>query len=376
MKVAALADLHLYGPRLDEQTRVLDEVATSIAKSGAELLLIAGDLTGKTSPHRATPAERNALLDFLDKVECPTVIVRGNHDYPGDWDVLNRLASDVYYSDQPERLDGDGWSVICLPWIDKADVRDAGSYSAGVRDLYASFIRELDSVGPNAFVLAHAAVSDAMIREGQPIVATDDPLLSPDLLAIPGARAVLLGHYHHHQILECDVPACYIGSANYWEHGEPGPKGWALWDGRRLVHNAIDQPMRYAAHITHDGRLLALKPHVKPMPARLTEAPWKGDESLSLHVSIPSKDQWPIAQATVKDLSVRLADKIAELRVDWDVEITTKSREGADKIAEAKDLPRKVERYLRGQTNAAKKDIDRASELLSKVLSELFMEAS
>lgn len=376
MKVAALADLHLYGPRLDEQARVLDQIATGIAKSGAELLLIAGDLTGKTSPHRATPAERNALLAFLDKIECPTVIVRGNHDYPGDWDVLNRLASDVYYSDQPERLDGDGWSVVCLPWVDKADVRDADSYSAGVRDLYASFIRELASVGPNAFVLAHAAISNAFVREGQPIVATDDPLLSSDLLAIPGARAVFLGHYHQHQILECEARACYIGSVNYWEHGEPGPKGWVLWDGRRTVLNAVDQPMRYAAHITHDGRLLALKPRVQPIPDSLVEAPWKGDESLSLHVNIPSKDQWPIAQATVKELAVRLASKIAELRVDWDVEIETKTREGADKIAETKGLPDKVERYLCEQTKAAKADVDRATALLSKILGELFMEAS
>jgi len=94
MRIAHLADLHLTdGPRLDDQAETLARVVSDIVATRPDLVIIAGDLSGKTVPHRTTPREREVLYPALVRLAqvAPVEIVYGNHDQAPDLDGLAHL---------------------------------------------------------------------------------------------------------------------------------------------------------------------------------------------------------------------------------------------------------------------------------------------
>ncbi|HLV85593.1 MAG TPA: metallophosphoesterase [Candidatus Sulfotelmatobacter sp.] len=71
MRIAATADLHFTGSR---HTTLLDQL--SRVRDSADVLVVAGDLTGSGLPEEMTP-----LLNVVVRSRVPTIMVLGNHDY-------------------------------------------------------------------------------------------------------------------------------------------------------------------------------------------------------------------------------------------------------------------------------------------------------
>jgi Icc-related predicted phosphoesterase len=71
MRIAATADLHFTAAR---HSALLEQL--SRVRDSADLLVIAGDLTGS-----GLPEEMTTLLNVVVRARIPTVVVLGNHDY-------------------------------------------------------------------------------------------------------------------------------------------------------------------------------------------------------------------------------------------------------------------------------------------------------
>jgi DNA repair exonuclease SbcCD nuclease subunit len=132
IRIAHASDLHCSERhRLDDWKALHGVFVEQMEEAKVNLILLAGDLFHA----RSTPAERNAMAEFLIAASrvAPVVIAKGNHDAAGDLDIFGRLGGDarVTVMDRPgvERIwpvygragaAGSSTRVIALPWFDKA----------------------------------------------------------------------------------------------------------------------------------------------------------------------------------------------------------------------------------------------------------------
>src|SRR5262245_22555898 len=92
LKIAHLSDVHVDMRRRPEDLRmVLDAFLADVYRECVSLILISGDFYER----RSAPEERTFLAEFLQRAAeiAPVAGARGNHDAPGDLEILNRLES-------------------------------------------------------------------------------------------------------------------------------------------------------------------------------------------------------------------------------------------------------------------------------------------
>jgi DNA repair exonuclease SbcCD nuclease subunit len=376
MRVAFVTDLHITQARLKEHRPVLRRVALSIWDKEPDLLLVGGDLCGLRVPHRATPDERNALVDFLrtavDDGDTPIVVVRGNHDARGDFDFLDHLAIDCTYMDEPGVVegggDGDDWAVMCLPWVDRTAVSDPERYQDEVRALYRDELQGyLNEKGraQNLFVLGHVAIKGATLCEGQPAVPIIDPVIP--LSDMDGdLRAGFFGHYHHPQSLQSgDHPIVYGGSLNVNEYGEDDRKAWVLWEDGGLTQQPIRGPRRVTLDMDdQNGTVVEVKPNDEALTGDLSTV------HLKVRVKVTA-DSMDAALATAAQARAKYADQVASVRVEYVPRVHHATRDGADEVAVAVTVTDKVAAYFdRMPRPPGKRLANRALQLLDELQRE------
>jgi DNA repair protein SbcD/Mre11 len=238
-----VADLHITdrsgesGATLSEQVDICKWIGTDAASAGASVMLVAGDVFDRAS----TPAERNAAIEvFLAWSEMmPVVVVRGNHDRPGELAFLGKLKSHfpIYVRERPDVIDVGDCTVACLPWPSKASVVEfygtdsttetANRAGAALAMLLHGFTAQFVK-GRTSVLLAHAELHGASMDSGQPLGPEADlPLAAGDLIDT-GADYIALGHIHRHQIIDGRI--CYAGAVRQTNFGEDGRKGYCLVD--------------------------------------------------------------------------------------------------------------------------------------------------
>lgn len=92
MRIAHIGDPHITDDkRLDDQRVVFERVTRDVIAFRPDLVVIPGDLTGHTVPHRSTPREREVLFAMVRALAdvAPVEIVKGNHDV---WEDIAALA--------------------------------------------------------------------------------------------------------------------------------------------------------------------------------------------------------------------------------------------------------------------------------------------
>src|SRR3990167_857447 len=245
MRIACIGDSHFdssAGGRLNECVTVHDWICSDLARRGVDVILHAGDLFERKS----TPADRNAAATWLQRCAAiaPVVVVRGNHDVPGDLRIMGELEAKhpIRVSECPQVDTVAGIAIGSLPWPRKAELlaqldRDASLEQAGevaqeaLRDVLRGIGSEMRTGCPR-LLLAHAQVRGCVTSTGQPLVGHDMELGLEDL-ALAGADIVLLGHIHKAQSWEwnrdnLEVPIVYTGSPRRTAYGESEPKGYVL----------------------------------------------------------------------------------------------------------------------------------------------------
>lgn len=248
-RIAHLADSHL-----DVSNRLADNVACHDAflleakAFNADLIVHAGDLFERAS----TPAERNALCDFLRRAAdiAPVVGVKGNHDADGDLAIFNALDTThtVRFMDYPTVAPGSALivskarggfaAVLALPWFDKAHLaaslpadtphdQIAAGIIDGTRVMLAALRAEATrckAQGLPVVLVAHVQVAGSRLSTGQTLVGQTVEL-APGELQDVGADYVALGHIHRSQGWG---RVWYAGSTQRNNFGEPESKGCIL----------------------------------------------------------------------------------------------------------------------------------------------------
>jgi len=239
------ADLHVTdGPRFQDHLDVLGQAVEAARKAEPDLVVIAGDLTNQ-APRKATPRERNALVDHVLALAklCPVVIVRGNHDYPGDWLFLNELGADhpVRYLERPELLTftmgkpGDLFSaqqchVLAVPYPERgwlapkvAGGREAVNQAVreGLKGLLLGMAHRC-TAGVVRIGVAHCNVIGTTLDNGQPLIGDEVEIGETDLLE-HAPDLWCLGHIHKPQDFQ-DGRIVYSGEPMKHKHGAPGDR--------------------------------------------------------------------------------------------------------------------------------------------------------
>lgn len=235
-RFAVIADSHFdETSRFEECVRVHEWIAEDAKARGCTAWLHAGDVFER----RSTPRERAAVASWIGHM-CSRVgdgvIVRGNHDAPGDLAIfarLNVLPADVHVVEDARVVEVAGVSVACLAWPRKASLLAAGGTDASeaLRGVLRGLDLELAARGQPAVLLAHAMMRGSVTSTGQPLVGHDMEIGIDDLVLLSQAKAYLLGHIHKGQDWEIvDVPAIYPGSPRRTNFGELEPKGYVVLD--------------------------------------------------------------------------------------------------------------------------------------------------
>lgn len=382
MKVAFITDLHLEedpgtGEIYEHQQDGMEQVIEGIEEAQPDLILIGGDNSGPAPPYKSSPAERNAHIFYRQSlaVLAPVIEVQGNHDYPGDYMVFNELRADhpIIFLEEPGSVDcsrtpgmDDVECVVwCLPWIFSAEA-DGEEHQEYARSIAAAVVEEAmeqwerdQDVGLERphFLLCHGAVDGALLREGQPRVPVEDPLLDPDeLLPInattdePLFDAAFFGHYHHRQVVKTDGAGrpmgVYGGSVFVRAFGEDMDKGWCLFDTATGAYSfeTITQPGKLV--VVYDpasDTILETRPD-------LGLSGWVGDYSFGeimvrIIVTMP-KSGIGEHLSNLESLRAAIAKTAANVEVIYKAETKPSTREGAAEIAAAATIEDKVREFL------------------------------
>lgn len=372
MRVACIGDLHvtdsqLRGPHGHEA--LLNRLTETVGEVCPDLVLVTGDLTGQDVPHRSTPRERNAIVDFFLRIAnqgSPVVVCRGNHDPNGEWDFLNHLRAErgIFHSSEPEFLEfPDLCGVMTLPWLDRALFPAEDSYSESVRQQYLEAIntcqgdiRRMAKAKCPTFILGHLAPANGMLREGQPTVPTADPLVEPqDLLSAAPFEALFTGHYHLAQALG-DRAFC-AGSTFVSRYGEDWPKTWVLYDTGPKVFETfdIDQLARVVLGLDMEREMVASITPSNACPVqpgtpiiRAAEA-FRGEQAPILIKLVARYDESlrGRADALIRSLREDLRTVTDTVVLDIHIDRVVKFREGASEVAKASTLAEKIDAYAK-----------------------------
>lgn len=252
MRLAHLTDLHIIdGPRLGDHAETLGHVVDEIVAMRPDVVLLTGDLAGRTVPHRTTPRERAVLFPALVRLArvAPVAILAGNHDHDIDIDGLAHLDGDWPIM----VLKGAGTQVIntasgpcALYWLAYPTKRWllAGEAATGVREAQTAVQEKLALLTslwggkvkrarartpelPHVF-LGHVQIGGCVTSGGEVLAGNEIELQRQHLEAL-GVDYGALGHIHKRQEI---APRCwYAGSLWRNTHAETDAfKGWHLVD--------------------------------------------------------------------------------------------------------------------------------------------------
>jgi exonuclease SbcD len=268
LKIAHLSDMHVNARgRLADLGVVLNAFLEDIARQQVDLILCSGDFYER----RSVPEERTFLADFLQRAAtiAPIAGARGNHDAPGELEILNRLETEcpIYIADRATAGPESAWSIenrsgsarfgiLALPWVEKAHL--AGSLGAevdaetgtqltiaAIRDLLTCLgaeTRRVRADGAIPLLVTHVMLGGSVVSNGQILIGQGVELSPSDLLAV-GCEYVAAGHIHATQAFFGGRVA-YAGSPDRHDFGEKEAKGYRLItldDEGRFVSNEFKE---------------------------------------------------------------------------------------------------------------------------------------
>lgn len=242
MKFLHISDLHL-GRHLgafsliEEQRAMLDWVYDTLCETGADVLLIAGDVYDRAVPG---PEAVVALDHFLSRVHArgiPVCVTSGNHDSVERLSFASELLSGADVHVSPPLSAGicratfqDAYGEITvwlLPFCRPADVKEAGiaepdSYTAALSAVVGSL--PMDTSCRNV-ALAHQFLIGGLRAEFENV--SVGGVDNVDAAVFAPFDYTALGHLHRHQSL-ADGKIVYSGSPLCYDFGEEADEKGAV----------------------------------------------------------------------------------------------------------------------------------------------------
>lgn len=328
MRIAHLSDLHVTeGPRLEDQRETLEGIVDDALALDPHLWILAGDLYGRTVPHRSTPAERGVLFPAIVRMarHAPVVVIYGNHDHDPDLDGLAHLDGEwpIRVVKTAERFSVDTMAgraqVYAMPYLSKRWIlagqdppRSLADAQARVEKVLGDLlqvwtmqIRSARATRPRDahLLVAHLQVAGSMISGGEVLAGQEIELTRAQLEGLPVDYGAL-GHLHLRQ--EPALRCWYPGSPWRNDFGETDPKGWNLVevDPQDLSGPGVDdypaQPDRLHCRVT---RIASTCRHLVTLDYRWAS---EDEEGTPRWMARPDQIQLDLVQQTRAEVRMRL----------------------------------------------------------------------
>lgn len=257
MAIVCIGDVHKRaGDRRDAARRLaLDQIlAHARAMHGRhelDAVIWLGDLYDRESGID----DRNTLKTYLLAFGAlaPQVIVQGNHDKPGDLDILADLsaAATIRVVTEPTMLYMPAAAIACLPYPAKGGLVAAGVTADGMRDavalgfdaVFARLGAELAASTLPPLFVGHITVGGAETSVGQPMIGHDVQIDGSHLAKLPPDAAKVLGHIHKPQVIH---GAYYVGSIAPCDFGEAERKRFLVLEHTAGVWQVESVPLNVA----------------------------------------------------------------------------------------------------------------------------------
>ncbi|AKF08851.1 metallophosphoesterase family protein [Sandaracinus amylolyticus] len=376
-RIAVIADSHFdEHSRFDECVRVHQWIADDIRERRVDLVLHSGDVFERKS----SPRERAAVADWLRSVArfAPVVIVRGNHDAPGDLALFSKLRAQypIIVEEAAAVHVVAGVAVACLAWPRKAELAarapDLDPSDALRRVLLGLGQQLAEHSGPRV-LLSHAMVRDSRVSTGQPLVGCDMELGVEDL-ALANADAYALGHIHMPQEweaasqptdrpwYEATAPVIYPGSPRRTAFGEVEEKGYVVLDFEN------HEPVRVTRITTPCARMLLVSATWEAGALR-----WDGEHQTPDLIGPLEGAEIRLRYTVRADERVAARDAAVRVEADWrargavnvkleDVVVAMNAAR-APEVAKARTLEEKLRALWAARGDV---DEDRAARLLPR----------
>lgn len=294
MRVAHFSDLHYGAATLEEADRCFGAAIDRAIAEDVEAAVISGDATDHGLDLHE-PATRRLCAQVRRLADhCPVLMLQGtfSHEPPGTLAVFALLGTrhPVHVADRIEQValtvDGEwlpsaGWRfeavppgaralLTCVPTINKAVVaatvgaveaaQAVGEHLALLLRGFAPTNRQARARGVPMIAVSHGTVFGSVSEHGVPMAGFDHEFTTGVLFSAE-TQAVMLGHIHRHQCWEQDSGAgrqciAYAGSIGRFHYGEPGDKGFLLWEvaPEGAACELMPTPARRAIDIVFEGR--------------------------------------------------------------------------------------------------------------------------
>lgn len=246
-----IGDTHVRpGPRAGDVYAALDQILVEGLELARVGRLGAWLWPGDLSHARQAISDRNALIDRIVTMAnaAPVVIVRGNHDAPGDLYGFAKIRATypvIVIEEAPEVVrfrtaTGVNVSAACLPYPDKGGLTALGVGPSAVADVAGDVLEPIvvklaadlalaSAAGDCPIFLAHINVAGSVASVGQPNVGREVELGSRHLDRF---GAIYKGANHIHKAQQI-AGLHYAGSICRLDWGEVEPKGYLTIDVAR-----------------------------------------------------------------------------------------------------------------------------------------------
>jgi exonuclease SbcD len=297
MRVLAIGDGHLRSTsrRNALRLRALDQIAAAAEALRPDLIVWPGDLFDT----RSSIDDRNILLGYLQRLGAVArvLVVRGNHDAPGDLDIFGAIetAHAVVVATEPDvhvMHTRGGWiAVACLPYPEEGALAAMGIAPPDVPDVAAAaldaifmkFAGDLGAAradGAAPLFIGHANLLGAVASTGQPLVGAEIALRPEHLARLGDDVPKVLNHIHEPQELH---GAVYVGSIAPADWAEVTPRRFLTldYDGTRwtTTSHPLALPRLWHVEGVFDGTHVAWVVRKGPEgPVESTPASFAGDE--------------------------------------------------------------------------------------------------
>lgn len=361
-RIMCIGDIHLkHGHRrnADRLTSLDQIIGEGLCVESLAAWIVLGDVFDT----RSSIEDRNELAPRLQRMAnaAPVLIVAGNHDAPGDLDVLGKLkaAHPITVATRASLIEldlptGARAAIVAIPYPHKHGLVGAGipnhQIGAVAAQLLDAMVLELAAQldvaresGALPLVAGHATIAGSVSSVGQPMGLDGDIAISEPLLDRLGDAPKIFGHIHAPQEL---YGAHYAGSISANDYGEVERK-------RYLVVEYFDEDYQVTSHPIVTPPMY----HVEGTFTRAAGFTWEvkrgpDGEPLEMPASWKGADvrvryRFQDAEASAFDKAQILAE-FAETRSLELEPITIRERaHRAPEVEAAKTLPEKVAAFVR-----------------------------
>ncbi len=248
MKIAHVADIHISDARIDEFTKMLDQLADSIKQNNPDLIVFAGDMF----IHRDKLSQMQVQLTrefFLEKLSgIPVVLIPGNHDASMSEKKIDSLSAifsyekdPIVYSQVGSYIDFDNVRIHMFPYPSRNELARLGlSDVVNMRTSNVFDLFKFDETKKNILV-CHGMLEGFSYDSGYK--ASEDAISIGKEMVIPESfwgrfDAVMAGHLHKYQT---NVNAIYPGCPFPLTFADSSASGWVLWTDLNPEFIELDQ---------------------------------------------------------------------------------------------------------------------------------------